>query len=384
MAKRKVKKEVPLTRKQVSRREKERRQRLILVGVAAAIGCLILVVLGYGAYQELIAKPSAPVAIVNGIPITTQTYQKRVLLERMNIDATMQNLLSQRSQYDPEEDAFLLSIIDQQLSQLSMQRELLNSQTALDSLIEEELIGQAAEERGIMVSPDEIDRRIEQDFGYVREQPTPLPSPSTGAITPTVEITPTEAPPPMTRGEFEELYSNSLSILEEGAGLTEADYRELVKASLVREKMEEFIGQQVPTAEPQIHARHILLDTEEEAQDALQRLEQGEDFAALATEVSTDTVSAEVGGDLGWLPEGSMATEFDEVAFDLPVGEISEVVETPRGFHIILVDERDEDRELDPAILDQRKREAFNIWLADLLAEAVIERLWSEDMVPPE
>ena len=384
MAKRKIKKEVPLTRKQVSRRDKERRQRLILIGVAAAIGGLILAVLGYGAYQELIAKPAAPVAIVNGVPITTQTYQKIVLLERMNIDASMQNLLAQRSQYDPEEDAFLLTIIDQQLSQLSMQRQLLASQTALDSLIEEELSGQAAEERGIMVSPDEIDRRIEQDFGYVREQPTPLPSPSTGAITPTVEITPTEAPPPMTRAEFEELYSNSLGILQEGAGLTEGDYRELVKASLLREKMEELIGQQVPTTEPHILARHILLDTEEEAQDALRRLEQGEDFAALATEVSTDTVSAELGGDLGWLPQGSMVAEFEEVAFDLPLGEISEVVETPYGFHIILVEERDEDRELDPEILDQRKRDAFDIWLADLLSEAVIERYWSEDKVPPE
>lgn len=384
MAKRKVKKEVSPTRKQLSRRDKERRQRLVMIGVAAAIGCMILAILGYGAYRELIAKPAAPVGIVNGVPITTQTYQKRVLLERMNIDASMQNLLAQRSQYDPEEDAFLLTIIDQQLSQLSMQRELLNSQTALDSLIEEELIRQADEERGIMVSPDEIDRRIEQDFGYVRDQPTPLPSPSTSAITPTVEITPTEAPPPMTRAEFEELYSNSLSILEEGTGLTEADYRELVKASLLREKMEEFIGQQVPTTEPHILARHILLDTEEEAQDALQRLEQGEDFATLATEVSTDTLSAELGGDLGWLPEGSMGAEFEEVAFNLPLGEISEVVETSRGFHIILVEERDEDRELDPQILDQRKREAFDIWLADLLAEAVIERYWSEDMVPPE
>ena len=384
MAKRKIKKEVPLTRKQVSRRDKERRQRLILIGVAAAIGGLILAVLGYGAYQELIAKPAAPVAIVNGVPITTETYQKIVLLERMNIDASMQNLLAQRSQYDPEEDAFLLTIIDQQLSQLSMQRQLLASQTALDSLIEEELIGQAAEERGIMVSPDEIDRRIEQDFGYVREQPTPLPSPSTGAITPTVEITPTEAPPPMARAEFEELYSNSLGILQEGAGLTEGDYRELVKASLLAEKMEELIGQQVPTTEPHILARHILLDTEEEAQDALRRLEQGEDFAALATEVSTDTVSAELGGDLGWLPQGSMVAEFEEVAFDLPLGEISEVVETPYGFHIILVEERDEDRELDPEILDQRKRDAFDIWLADLLSEAVIERYWSEDKVPPE
>jgi parvulin-like peptidyl-prolyl isomerase len=148
--------------------------------------------------------------------------------------------------------------------------------------------------------------------------------------------------------------------------------------------MEEYVGQQVPTSEPQIRVRHILLDTEEEAQAVLLRLEDGEDFATLATEVSTDTLSAELGGDLGWIPKGKMDTAFDEVAFNLPVGEISDVVETPRGFHIILVEDSDDDRELDPEILDQRRRDAFQVWLVDLEAEAEIERSWSADKVPPE
>ncbi|HUV73687.1 MAG TPA: peptidylprolyl isomerase [Anaerolineae bacterium] len=384
MAKRKVKKEVPLTRKQISRREKERRQRLILLSVAIAIGCLILGVLGFGAYQELVAKPSAPVAKVNGVPISTQSYQKRLLLERMNIDANIENMRAQRSLYNSETDAFLLSIIDQQIQQLSLQRELLTDEVFLDQLIEEELISQAAQREGLGVSPEEIDRRIKQDFGYSAEEPTPAPSPTTGIITSTSEITPTEASPPMTRARFEELYSDVLSALQEGAGLSEAEYREIVAAGLLRQKMQDSVGQQVPTSEPQIRARHILVDTEEEARTVLERLDDGEDFALLATEVSTDTLSAELGGDLGWFARGRMDPAFEEAAFSLAVGEISDVVETSFGFHIILVEERDEDRELDPQMLDQRKREAFEVWLLDLQAEAETEKYWSPDKVPPE
>jgi foldase protein PrsA len=384
MAKRKVKTDVPLTRKQVSRREKERRQRLTLIGIAIVIGCLIAGILGYGAYQELVAKPAAPIARVNGVPIQTKDYQKRVLLERMNIDAGIQMLQAQRTSYDPEEDAMIVSLIDQQISYYYTERNLLDGEGPLDQLIEEELIRQAAAEQGIEVSAEEIDRRIEENFGYYGEQPTPSPSSSTTTITSTSEITPTEEPTPMTRAAFEELYADRVGALEESIGLTDADYREIVRTQLIREKMQEFVGQQVPTTEPQVRARHILVDTEEEANAVLERLEQGEDFATVAMEVSQDTASAEAGGDLGWFPRGMMDTAFEDVAFSLPVGEISEVVETSYGFHIILVEERDEDRELDADMLEQRKSEAFEVWLQDLQAEANIEKYWSADKVPPE
>ena len=100
MAKRRVKKEVPLTRKQVSRREKERRQRLIMMGVAAFIGCLIVVILAYGFYVERVVKPSEPVAVVNGVPIPTDTYQKRVLYKRIAVDRAIQELQIQRAKPD--------------------------------------------------------------------------------------------------------------------------------------------------------------------------------------------------------------------------------------------------------------------------------------------
>jgi parvulin-like peptidyl-prolyl isomerase len=165
--------------------------------------------------------------------------------------------------------------------------------------------------------------------------------------------------------------------------VSEADYRDFVQTEILWERMVELVGQQVSTTELHVRARHILLDTEVEALAALELLRQGEDFEVLAREVSTDTLTADLGGDLGWFPKGKMDPVFEEVAFDLPVGQISEVVETPFGFHIILVEERDENRELDQVMLDQRKQEAFEVWLAELRAKAEIETFWSPDKVPP-
>lgn len=99
-------------------------------------------------------------------------------------------------------------------------------------------------------------------------------------------------------------------------------------------------------------ARHILLrlkpgaseaeqaEVETRAQAVVERLEAGEDFAAVAEEVSEDPGSAVSGGDLGYFPRGQMVPEFDEVAFTLEPGSRSDLVSTSYGRHIILVEDR--------------------------------------------
>ncbi len=384
MAKRRVKKEVPLTRKQISRREKERRQRLILISVAAFVAALIVIILAYGAYTELLAKPSGPVAVVNDVPISTSTYQKRVRLQRMSVDTAVRGLQLQRSNFDPDTDQFAIDYIDQQLSQLSTQRAQLGTETFLDVLIEEELIRQAAEEEGVVASDEEIGRRIEESFGYYRDEAADVASPTGESITTTTEVSPTLTPTGMTRSEFDEIHDAYLSTVQEAAGMSEEELRDTVEAQLLRQKMEELITQDVPTTELQIHARHILLESKAEAEVVLKRLQDGEDFAALAEELSKDPGSAQQGGDLGWFAKGGMIPEFDEVAFGLEPGMLSDVVATQYGFHIIMVEERDENRELDPAMLYERKGEAFDAWLLDLRDSATIESYWSVEKVPPE
>jgi peptidyl-prolyl cis-trans isomerase C len=88
--------------------------------------------------------------------------------------------------------------------------------------------------------------------------------------------------------------------------------------------------------EPEVHARHILLPTEEEAKAALARIKAGEDFAKVATELSKDPGGE--GGDLGWFTKDRMVPEFADAAFKLEPGQVSDPVKSQFGWHIIKVE----------------------------------------------
>ncbi len=110
--------------------------------------------------------------------------------------------------------------------------------------------------------------------------------------------------------------------------------------------------------EKEVKARHILFQigqevaeetvtpVQEKAEDVLRQLKEGADFAELAQQYSDDPGSKENGGDLGFFTRGSMVPEFEEVAFSLEAGQMSELVRSQFGFHIIQVDEvREEEKE---------------------------------------
>ncbi len=93
-------------------------------------------------------------------------------------------------------------------------------------------------------------------------------------------------------------------------------------------------------AEEEVHARHILVVSEDEAKAILAQLKGGADFIVLAKEKSKDPGSAESGGDLGYFTKEQMVPEFAEVAFKLGKGELSDPVKTQFGWHIIKVEDR--------------------------------------------
>jgi peptidyl-prolyl cis-trans isomerase C len=88
--------------------------------------------------------------------------------------------------------------------------------------------------------------------------------------------------------------------------------------------------------EEEVHARHILVGSEADAQAVLKRLKAGEDFAKVAKEMSKDPGSE--GGDLGWFTKDRMVPEFAEAAFKLKDGELSDPVKSQFGWHIIQVE----------------------------------------------
>jgi parvulin-like peptidyl-prolyl isomerase len=372
----------PLTRKQISRREREAQQRRILYAIVAVTALAVVLVLGYGFYQEYVVKPSAPIAVVNDKPISTRDYQTMVKYRRFELASMIARVQNQLAVLDPtiEEQQFLVQYFQQQLQQLQLQQMNL-PMNVLDSMIDDELIRQEAARRNITVTPEEVQEEIELQFGYQRNPPTPTPTPITATIAITLTPTPTEAP--MTLEEFQRNYSEYVIAMRKNAGVSEATFRRLFESNIYRRKLQEALAAEVPTTAEQVHARHILVDTEEEAQKVKERLQAGEDFAALAKELSKDPGSASEGGDLGWFPRGMMVTEFEEAAFALQPGQISDIVKTSYGYHIIQLIERDPNRPLDEDFLAQKKASALDDWLAEQRQSEAVKRYWSSDKVPP-
>ena len=135
----------------------------------------------------------------------------------------------------------------------------------------------------------------------------------------------------------------------------------------------------------EVHARHILVPSREEAEAAIRRLAGGEDFAALAGELSTGP-SGPNGGDLGWFGRGAMVPAFEEAAFALGKGGVSETpVETQFGWHVIRV----EDQRTAPAPeLDEVRDRIYHTLsldearaiMADLRSGAEITRMSFDEM----
>jgi peptidyl-prolyl cis-trans isomerase C len=113
-----------------------------------------------------------------------------------------------------------------------------------------------------------------------------------------------------------------------------------VTEDAVKKVYEETIKEIKP--EQEVHARHILLETEDEAKKALERVKAGEDFATVAKELSEDPGSGAEGGDLGFFLKEQMVPEFSEAAFKMETGKISEPVKSQYGWHIIKVEEKRE------------------------------------------
>jgi parvulin-like peptidyl-prolyl isomerase len=387
MAKKK-KKTKELTKKEIRLSKKAQRQRqMVLIGIAV-VGFAIVGVLAFGAYQEYMAKPAEPVAVVGDVPIRTDDYQKIVRYYRSNLKNQLALLQDQLARLDPNDEStqFMSQYYQQNIEEL--QNQIMDSLTlgerALDDMIDDELIRQEAARRGIVVTPEEVQLEIETQFGYERNPPIPTPTP----ITTTVTITPTPTVAPMTLARFQEMYNTTLEALRERAGFSEKDFRRIFEMMLLRQKLEEAMGQDVPTIADQVHARQIQVENEEKAkaimtlldeasdeasaldaillllaeegkvkteeeiraerdpQELLTQLKESEDvFAFLAQNFSQDTSNKDKGGDLGWFSKGKMVPEFEEVAFNTPAGEISQPVETQFGWHVISVHETSEEPE---------------------------------------
>lgn len=172
-------------------------------------------------------------------------------------------------------------------------------------------------------------------------------------------------------------------------GITDDEQlKEILRPSMLKEKAategieisEDEMKEYYDTLKPQIRASHILLETKEEAEEILKKLNNGADFAELATEYSQDPGSKDNGGDLNFFGPGQMYQEFEDGAYALEVGEISEPIESPAGWHIIKLTDIEE---LEP--FEEKKEEIRQILLLEKVdiqrADEIIAKYINESNV---
>jgi peptidyl-prolyl cis-trans isomerase D len=414
------------TRKHVARLERERRQVAIVRTVALAMIGVVVLLLGYGYLDTNYLRLREPVAEVNSEKISLITFNERVQLQRVNLINLYQRYQLFQQQFGMD--------VSQQVQEIEFYLQFPESlgQLVINQLIEEALIRQEAEKRGITVSEAEVEKAIQEAYNFfpdgtatptitptaweyptlTSEQLTLYPSTATATSAPTFTPAPTSTPDPAatatatatpessrptptfvpedvlptetpyTLEGFQEEYGTVVDQFKT-YGISEAVLRNVYRSNLLRQKLLEVIADDGPTIEEQVWARHILVDSEAKAKAVIDLLENGSDFAKLAREHSQDTGSGADGGDLGWFGRGAMVSEFEEAAFSQPIGVIGEPVQSQFGYHIIQVLDR---RELpvSASLLEQQREGAFAEWLATTREEAeiTIYDIWQGQMPP--
>ncbi len=426
-----------ITKKDISRLHREQKQRKIILIGAIAVLALVALIIIYGVLNVLVLQGTKTVAEVNGEKITLNQFQQEVRYQRFLTVNTYKQYYDLYAAFGTDLGSSFLNSLKQIESDMSNANSVDYGQKVLDLMIENRLIAQYAAQNNITVSQAEIDEALKKGFGYYPEgtpsptatatafatstlsalqlslvTPTPLATntpeieqstveaEATQENEPTVEATPTEAPQtspteiPSPTATFEPTPTATEYTLEGYQNNLEKYYDELKNINLpkkflqqkfteylLREKVFNEITNDMLPKQEQVWARHILVADEETAKEVLQKIEEGEDWTALAAVYSTDTSNSAKGGDLGWFATGKMVAAFEEVAFALEIGEISQPVGTEFGWHIIQVLGH-EVRPISASELNTLKSKQFDEWVAQHKEQSQIEtyETWQEDV----
>lgn len=363
-------------------------QRWLYIGLAIAAG-LIVLALGIGALWQYQIMPNQVLATVNGDEITRKDYWKYQDITLYNQARMYEDMALEYT--GQEQSQFLLYATQLDAAREDVEGSTDVSEATIEEMIENKLYVQAAEEQGVDMS-EPVLRQQALNTWAPSDAPlvTPIPSPTmiperaawatetaeamqtqeaemsmamgTPMATPvaansapagTPEATPVASPE--ATPDMETVESNArveyqifLEDVLADTGLSEEDYLELfAKPEVARAHIDAEIANSIPQSAPQVEVSHILVNTEELASELRTDIVNGdqnfEDAAAIS---SQDSATASNDGQLGWVMEDQLPEELDAVVFEMEEGEISEPIESPFGWHIVKVTDRDEDRPL--------------------------------------
>jgi len=233
----------------------------------------------------------------------------------------------------------------------------LAKERVLDQMISDKVQLNKAKEMGITVSDEEIDTEVDK---------------------------------------WKKLFNSDEKYIEflTSLNIDEEYFRDNLKKDLIKNKMMEELTRNVEITDEEladyygrhinefyrVKASHILLDTEEEAQKILERVKAGEDFNALAKEYSTDPSAKDNSGSLGYFRQGQMVEPFEKAAFALKPGEISDIVKSDYGYHIIKVEDKTIDKfedvkdEIRNSLIAERKTKNYDSAFEEMMNKAKIEK----------
>ncbi|MGQ9803551.1 MAG: SurA N-terminal domain-containing protein, partial [Anaerolineae bacterium] len=257
----------------------------------------------------------------------------------------------------------------------------------LDRMVQEEILRQEAARRGIAISQEEIDRAIEEQFGYDRDAamaalvtPTVAPTAPVTAET-ALTVTATPEPTPMPKEEFDRRYQEYVKTYLKPSGLSEAKFRAMVEASLLYDKLQQAMAAELPQTMEQVQIRYFSFSAQEEAGQVAERLGKGEKWEDIAAEIKADKESQAYASEPYWATRGFLAERFGEEAastvWETPVQQYTAPLAVEDGRWYIFQVMGREVRELESLLRSYEEQRVFQEWLQGQMATVQYSEDWA-------
>ena len=330
-------------RRESSRIRQIQRRRRVAFG---AIGVMLLLVLGilFAGYVFIFVRPPQErVVSVNEV-----TYTRGDMVKMLRIRQRLQEDQGQR--LDTSSDIF----------------------QALQLIVENEIIAQSAPSLGITVSDEEVDTQIQATIIF--QAGPQLAGKSEDQLD----------------REFKELYSNFLNASQ----ISEDEHRDIVRRTLLRSKVRQYVGESVPNVAKQYHVYRLAGGQEDEIDILFTKYDDyvknsadpvilHEAFKAITREFSREAPElVRRGGEIGWVPLGELE-DYDDVIATVEVGELSTPIpnrDQRQQAFIFMVSEIDELRELDPVNHEALKTRALERWINEQRREHDVYAVFNSDI----